>query len=67
MEQAVRKCRIPKNMKLLLSIKKVTKVIIKQIKTKFLMRLRDFSLNLAEIVKSLKDIPEIIIKLAPIH
>ena len=66
-EQVANKCSIPKKMKLLLSIKKVTEVIIKQIITKVLMRFRNFFLNFSLRTKALKDIPEIIIKLAPTH
>ena len=48
-------------------MKKVTEVIIIQIDIKTLRRFRNFFLNLSLRIKIPKDIPEIIIKLAPTH
>lgn len=66
-EHVVRKCRIPKKMKLFLFIKNVTEDISKQINSNTIRRLKKVSLKLSERVKSLIDIPEMIIKLAPTH
>jgi hypothetical protein len=66
-EQVAKKCNIPKKMKLLGFMKKVTDVIIIQIDIKTLRRFRNFFLNLSLRIKIPKDIPEIIIKLAPTH
>ena len=65
-EHIAKKCRIPKKIKLSLSKKNVTVVISKQIISKIIKRFKNLALKkLPERFKSLEDIPEIIIKLAP--
>ena len=66
-EHVANKCIIPKKIKLFLSKKNVIKVIKKEIASKIPMRFKNFFLKLPERLASLKDIPEIIIKLAPMH
>ena len=66
-EHVAKKCSIPKKMKLVLSRKNVIEVISEQIKTKTSSLFKNLILKLLEWLASLKDIPEITIKLAPIH
>ena len=65
-EQVAKKCNIPKKIKLLGFMKKVTDVIIIQIDIKTLRRFRNF-FYICHKIKIPKDMPEIIIKLAPTH
>ena len=66
-EHITRKCSIPKKMKLFLSRMNVIEVISEQIKTKTIKRFKNLILKFLEWLASLKDIPEITIKLAPMH
>ena len=64
-EHIVKKCRIPKKIKLFLFKKKVTDVINAQINNRTPRRLKNLVMKSSERHKSLEDIPEMIIKLAP--
>tara|TARA_Y100001968_G_scaffold89024_1_gene80069 strand:+ start:244 stop:465 length:222 start_codon:yes stop_codon:yes gene_type:complete len=66
-EQAANKCRIPKKMKLFWSTRKVTKVIMLDIITKVLKRVKNLLIKLLEFFDRPEDMPEITKKLAPIH
>ena len=66
-EHVAKKCSIPKKMKLFLSRINVIEVISEQIKTKIIKRFKNLILKFLDWLASLKDIPEITIKLAPMH
>ena len=58
---------MPKKMKLFLSKKNVTEVITEQININMLIRFKNLRAKLSERLASLKEIPDIVIKLAPMH
>ena len=66
-EHVASKCNRPKKIKLVLFKKNVLNVIKKQTEINKPMRFKNFILKLSERLASLKDMPEIMIKLAPIH
>ena len=66
-EHATKKCSIPKKIKLVLFKKNVIDVIKKQTEINTPMRFKNFILKLSERLANLNDMPEIMIKLAPIH
>ena len=66
MEHIVRKCNIPKKIKLFLSIKKVANETIAERIINLTIRLENLALKFFEKVRTLPDIPAIVIKLIPI-
>ena len=66
-EHVASKCNMPKKIKLVLFKRNVIDVIKKQTESNAPMRFKNFTLKLSERLASLKEIPEIIIKPAPIH
>jgi hypothetical protein len=58
---------MPKKIKLFLSKKNVTEVITEQININMLRRFKNLCVKLSERLASLKDIPDMVIKLAPMH
>ena len=66
-EHIAKKCNIPKKIKLSLSKKNVTEVISEQINTSTPRRFKNFIVWLSEKLAKLEDIPDMIIKLPPIH
>ena len=66
-EHVASKCNMPKKIKLVLFKKKVIDVIKKQTEINTPVRFKNFILKLLERLASLKDMPEIMIKPAPIH
>ena len=66
-EHVASKCSMPKKIKLDLLKRKVIDVIKKQTEINIPMRFKNFILKLSERLASLKEMPEIMIKLAPIH
>ena len=58
---------MPKKMKLDLSKKNVLNVIKRQTEINIPMRFMNLTLKSLELLASPKDIPEIVIKLAPMH
>ena len=66
-EHVASKCKIPKKIKLVLFKKNVIDVIKKHTDINKPIRFKNFILKLSDRLASLKDMPEIIIKLAPIH
>ena len=66
MEHIVRKCNIPKKIKLFLSKKKVANETIAERIINLRIRLENLVLKFFEKVRTLPDIPAIVIKLTPI-
>ena len=66
MEHSVRKCNMPKKIKLFLSIKKVANEITAERIINLTIRIENLALKFLEKVRILPDIPEIVIKLTPI-